>query len=282
MADMVQSTVTYSGQGQTVSPAGAGALDPSVMNLAMGGTRLWAIYSCYQQLQALKQNLTIAKNYYNINKQDFDFWNITYNPKMLGGPGLQGGLVEAMARPFYTTGVFTPQYGALDYIASTGRGQSRASLKYDREWLKTRKRVGKYNVGQQHRVDLEYSLGRFNAELEGWNIGYRYEDNRKMMYDEQRHAHQAEILNLGIGAGNAARAGLATSVKGLSEAKSQRAGQYGALSNGLSTFAGYQQATQGVRDSARGNRAFKGSQAGGGLSTSTPQTDKVFSSGFEG
>jgi len=241
MAELTQSNVTYSGGGQTASPVGSATLSPSLATLAMGGTRIFAIYAAYQQVQALKQNLTIAKNYYNVNKQDFDFWNTTYNPKMLTA------LNEGMTRPFYTNGTFTPQYGALDYLASTGRGQSRAPLKMDKEWLQTRRRVGRYNVGQGHRVDLKYALARFNAELEGWNIGYRYEDNRKMQYDEQRHAHQAEILNLGIGAGNAARAGLATAVAGLSEAKAQKGGMAGALSNGLSTFAGYQQQTQGFR-----------------------------------
>jgi len=271
MAELTPSTVTYSGSGQTTSPIGSGALDPSVANLAMGGTRLWAIYSCYQQLQALKQNLTIAKNYYTTNKQDFDFWNTTYNPRMLLS------LNEGMTRPYYTTGTFLPQYGQLDYLASLGRGQSRASFKIDKEWHQTRRRVGRYNIGQGHRVDLKYATARLNAEFEGWNIGYRYEDNRKMVYDEQRHAHQAEILNLGIGAGNAARAGLATSVEGLSEAKAQKAGQYGALSNGLSTFAGYMQQTQGMREDMKGRKAFKGAQAGGGLSTNK---DGIFSGGF--
>ena len=270
MPDLMQSNVTYTSSGQTAA-VGAGSIDPSVMALGMGGTRLFAIYAAYQQLQALKSNLTIANNYYNVNKQDFDFWNTTYNPRMVSA------LTEAMSRPFYTTGTFTPQYGALDYIASTGRGMSRASLKYDKAWYNDRRRVGKYNVGQGHRVDLKYALARFNAELEGWNIGFRFEDNRKMMYDEQRHAHQAEILNLGIGAGNAARAGLATAVRGVSEAKAQRAGLAGSLSNGLSTFAGYLNQTQGIEAQRRGRQAFRGSQVQG---LATQNNDRVFNSGF--
>lgn len=277
MADLVSSTVTYTGKGQTSAPVSSAELSPSLATLAMGGTRVFAIYAAYQQLQALKQNLTIANNYYNTNKQDFDFWNTTYNPRMLTA------LTEGMGRPFYTNNNYTPQYGALDYLASTGRGQSRAALKTDKEWFQTRRRVGRYNVGQGHRVDLKYALARFNAELEGWNLGYRYEDNRKMQYDEQRHAHQAEILNLGIGAGNAARAGLATAVQGLSEAKTQKAGSLGALSNGLSTFAGYAQQTRDIRQTAKGRRAFAGAQASGGMSNTLPtqtNNDNIFSSGF--
>ncbi len=270
MPDLMQSSVTYSSTGQT-HPVGAGSLDPSVMALGMGGTRLFAIYAAYQQLQALKSNLTIATNYYNINKQDFDFWNTTYNPKMVAA------LSEAMGRQFYSAGTYMPQYGALDYISSTGRGMSRASMKYDKEWFNARRRVGKYNVGQGHRVDLKYALGRFNAELEGWNLGFRYEDHRKIVYDEQRHAHQAEILNLGIGAGNAARAGLATAVRGLSDAKVQKANILGSFSNGLSTFAGYLNTTQGVEQQRSARRAFSGAHAEG-LATNT--NDKIFSSGF--
>lgn len=273
MSELSQSTVTYTGSGQTTSPVSSAVLSPSLSTLAMGGTRVFAIYAAYQQLQSLKQNLTIAKNYYNTNKQDFDFWNTTYNPRMLLS------LNEGMSRPYYTNNNFTPQYGALDYTASVGRGQSRASLKTDREWFQTRRRVGKYNIGQGHRVDLKYALARFNSELEGWNLGFRYEDNRKMLYDEQRHAHQAEILNLGIGAGNAARAGLATAVQGLSEEKAQKAGSLGALSNGLSTFAGYAQQTQDIRQTAQAKRSFSGAQAGGQLSTAAPK-DKIFNSGF--
>lgn len=253
--------VTYVGGGQTTSPV-APNIDPSQSPVVTGGTRLYAFLLAVEQLNQLQQNLTIAQNYYAVNHQDFTFWNTTYNPRMVTA------LTEGMGRPYYTNGVYTPQYGQLDYLASIGRGSNRASLKMDKAWLNTRRRVGRYNVGQAHRVDLKFALARFNSELEGWNLGYRYEDNRKQMYDEQRHAHQAEILNLGIGAGNAARAGLATAVKGLSEAKAQRAGQYGALSNGLSTFAGYQDATRGVRESGQARQAFRGAQAGGGLSTS--------------
>jgi hypothetical protein len=240
MADLVQSNVTYSGAGQVTSPAGSGALDPSVMALGMGGTRLFAIYAAYQQLQALKSNLTIAQNYYNENHKDFAFWLSVYQGTM------QSALTEAMQRQFYNANTFTPQYGALDYLASTGRGQSRAALRIDREWQGARRRISKYNVGLGKRIDYKYAIAKMNSELEGWNLGYRYEDHRKMVYDDQRHAHQAEILNLGIGATNAARAGLATSVAALSEAKAQKAGQFGALSNGLSTFAGFQQQTQGL------------------------------------
>lgn len=157
------------------------------------------MWSAYRQLQALEQNLTIATNYYNENHKDFAFWLAVYQGTM------SSALTEAMSRHFYTDGTFTSQYGQLDYLSNTGRGQSRASLRIDREWQGARRRIGKYNVGLGKRIDYKYAVAKLNSELEGWNLGYRYEDHRKMVYDDQRHAHQAEILNLGIGATNAAR-----------------------------------------------------------------------------
>ncbi len=259
-----RATATYSGQGQQESPV-VRSIDPSIASFSMGGVRIVPLVTSLYQMTQLQNNVVQARNYYNVNKQDFDFWNTTYNPNMLAS------LNESKARAFYTNGTYTPQFGQLDYLASTGRGQSRASLRVDKEWLNTRRKISRYNIGHGRRVDYKYAMARFNSELEGWNLGFRYEDNRKMLYDEQRHAHQAEILNLGIGAGNAARRGLATAVEGLSEARSQKAGIYGALSNGLSTYAGFQDATKGVRDYSRDKRDYQSGIKATGMDVSKDQ-----------
>jgi hypothetical protein len=255
---------TYSGGGQTTAPVAAN-LDISTSGLSLAGARVISVLMTYLQLQQLQNNLILAQSYYTLNHQDFDFWNTTYNPKMLSA------LNESKARQYYTNGNYTPQFGQLDYKASTGRGQSRASLRIDKEWLNSRRKISPYNIGHGRRVDYKYGMARLNSELEGWNLGFRYEDNRKMLYDEQRHAHQAEILNLGIGAGNAAREGLATSVKGLSEARSQKAGIYGALSNGLSTYAGFQDATQGMRQESKDRSDYQKGGRTTGLDVSKDQ-----------
>jgi hypothetical protein len=233
--------VTYVPTGQ-IAPSGGGngGLDIGSLATNFGGARDFSLLLANQQLVSLQKTLSIAQNYYNENVQDFNFWNTTYNPKM------STSLNEAMTRPFYTQGTFTSWYGQLDYLSNTGRGQSTASYKYDKEWFFARRRVNKYNVGQAMRLDLKVGLARYNNELEGWNLGYRYEDNRKMMYDEQRHAHQAQILNLGIGAGNAARMGLATAVHGVTDALTQRASERGAMANGLAGFGGYFEQMQGI------------------------------------
>lgn len=193
------------------------------------------------EIYYLQANVNQATDYQKLNQQDFDFW---YNG---GGTPFLGyrfwmldALTEAKSRPFYTSPDYysLPYYGRLDYLASTGRGQSKAALHIDKEWLNTRRKIGRYNVGHGRRVDYKYAMARFNSELEGWNLGFRFEDNRKMMYDEQRHKHQADILNIGLGFGVAARRGLATSVEGLNEARSQKAGTLGSMANGLATYSG--------------------------------------------
>jgi hypothetical protein len=249
----------------TESPARSS--NPAVSAFSMGAN-VAAGLTAFEQVLQLERDVTLARGYYNENSKDFNFWErgvlsesvdndgfLLPNPPTAPAGTFQGykkylgdSLAESRNRPYYTAGTYTPQFGQLDYRAAVGRGQSKAAFQLDREWLNTRRKVGRYNVGHGRRVDYKFAIARFNSELEGWNLGFRFEDNRKMMYDEQRHAHQAEILNIGIHVGNAAREGLATSVKGLSEVRAQKAGQFGQLSNGLATMAGREQFTQDLKN----------------------------------
>jgi len=256
----------------TESPARSS--NPAISAFSMGGN-IAAGITAFKQIDQLEKDVAAARDYYTINTQDFNFWDrgihaealtisdeastngllLPYDQQPLAPAGafqgyrkyLGDALAEAKSRPYYSRETFQPQYGALDYIASTGRAQSKSSFHLDREWLNTRRKIGRYNVGHGRRIDYKYSIAKLNSELEGWNLGFRFEDHRKMLYDEQRHAHQVEILNIGIGVGNIARAGLASSVKALSEARSQKAGIFGSLSNGLATMAGREQFTQDIK-----------------------------------
>lgn len=217
-------------QSQTQYAVGSDTIGDLINNFSFGGivgVEL-AIIMAAQALM-LDQNYQLAKSYYNTNKADFDFFQSTYEGNMASAN------VEARNRPFYSP----------DYISNTGRAMARAST-LDRKWFYTRRNIPKYNVGLGRRVDYKFSVAKYGAELEGWNIGFRYEDTRKQKYDEQRHAHQTEILNIGIGAGNAARAGLATAVDKLSDARSQIASNLGSLGNGLATNIAYNNTTNAV------------------------------------
>lgn len=238
-------TGLYAGTGQVDIPANTA--DPSALSaFSLGGVRVWPLVSAGLQCVQLLKNVELARKYYDKNHEDFVFWNEgASGTGFTGYKGYMGNaLDESKVRPYYSRETYQPQFGALDYIASTGRGQSKSSLHLDREWLNTRRKIGRYNVGHGRRIDYKYASAKLNSELEGWNLGFRFEDHRKMLYDEQRHAHQVEILNLGLGFGNSAREGLATSVKALSEARSQKAGQFGSLANGLSTYSGQRDAAK--------------------------------------
>lgn len=224
----------YSGWDIDKGSASSSNLGEVLNNYSFGGlSGFGMIFIEAAQLILLTENFNTAQNYYDTNKKDFDFFTGTYEGPMLTS------LNEAMTRPLYESAAFSPQYGKLDYLASIGRGASMGPRKMDHAWYMTRRRVGKYQVGLGRWVDYKFAMGKLNETLNGWNLGYRYEDHRREMYDEQRHAHRTNILNIGIGVGNAARRGLATAVGALSEARSQTAGQIGALGNGLAQNTGY-------------------------------------------
>src|SRR5665647_974657 len=123
-------------------------------SLDAGGTRsLGMVPAAIAQGFVLLANLNTAQNYYNINRKDFDFFALTYEGSMAGS------LTEAMQRPLYESGIFSPQYGTLDYLASTGRGASIGARKLDKQWYATRRRVAKYHTGLGRWVDYKFSMG---------------------------------------------------------------------------------------------------------------------------
>ncbi len=238
-------------------------------NTSFGGARGLALAALIgEQFILAFQNLNTAQNYYNINVQDFNFFKSTYMGAVPATGRMNTALQEARTRPFYGPGG-PPQYGSLDYLSNTGRGVASASYRLDREWLNTRRKINKYTVGQGRRVDYKYSMARYNAELEGWNLGFRYEDTRKQQYDEQRHAHQTEILNIGIGFGNSARAGLATAAGTLNDARSELANNVASVGNGLAMQGGYESSI----------KTFAGKKAGQQYGLATAGKNPVSSGG---
>ena len=227
----------YSGWDQDKASVGSGNIGNLLNNYGFGGlSGFGMIFIEGAQYALLTQDLNTAQNYYNTNKQDFIFFTNTYEGRMAGS------LTEAMTRPLYEdpASAALPQYGGLDYLAVLGRGLSMAARRVDYEWYLTRRRQSKYNIGKGKWIDYKFTIEKIQQGIQGWNVAFRYEDHRKEAYDEQRHANRTNILNLGIGVGNIARNGLATSVKALSEARTQAAGQLGAFSNDL----GYQSGKQ--------------------------------------
>lgn len=223
----------FSGWDQDKASIGSGNLGNLLNNYGFGGISGFGMIAVEAaQYELLVQDLNTAQNYFDTNKKDFDFFQSTYEGRMLTS------LTEAMTRPLYEAGIFEPQYGTLDYLAVLGRGSSMAARRVDYQWYLMRRRQSKYNIGKGKWIDYKFTIEKIQQGLQGWNVGFRYEDNRKELYDEQRHANRLNILNLGIGVGNAAREGLATSVRALSEARTQTAGQLGAAANDLGYSSG--------------------------------------------
>jgi hypothetical protein len=232
----------YSGWNQDKASVSSQNLGEVLNNYSFGGINGFGLVLIEAaQFVLLTENLNTAQNYFDTNKKDFDFFTSTYEGKM------SLSLSEAMQRPLYEAGFFSPQYGKLDYLSNTGRGASAGARILDKKWYATRRRVQKYQVGLGRWVDYKFAMGKVNETLNGWNLGWRYEDHRKEQYDEQRHAHRIEILNLGIGVGNAARKGLATAVGQLSEARTQAASQAASIGNGLASSSSYQGTKEGLQ-----------------------------------
>lgn len=235
-------SVTFSGGGQEQASVSNSNLMAVLNGYQLGGVRgAGAALVAVAQLALLVENLNTAQNYYDINEKDFIFFRTKYEPPLTAFLG------EAMSRPLYESGTYSPQYGTLDYLASTGRGASLGPRKIDKQWYAVRRRVQRYCIGMGRWVDYKFAVQKVQETLNGWNLGFRYEDHRKEVYDEQRHAHRTTILNLGIGVGNAARAGLASSVGALSEARSSVSSNIASVGNGLATQSGYEGTQKGLR-----------------------------------
>lgn len=263
---MAVAPATYSGKGMEQYAITGGNVATIMSGVHLGGLHgLGQIVIVAAQLAALTANLNTAKNYYNTNKKDFDFFKANYQAR------LQSALNEAMTRPLYEAGIFTPEYGTLDYLASTGRGQSIAARRLDRQWFITRRGNSKYRFGLGQWIDYKFSMAKYNEAQNGWNLGFRYEDTRKQAYDETRHRHRLQILNLGVGVGNLAKAGLATSVATLNESRSQLASSLGSIGNGMAEKLMYDKTEKALKQTPTEN-----------LATMPTQSDTIFASGFGG
>lgn len=233
---------TYTGKGQDRASVDSNNISAVLNNYSFGGINGFGLAIIeIAQLYLLIENYNTAENYYDINVQDFNFFVNTYE-----GP-MANSLAESMNRPLYESAFLYPQYGKYDILSNVGRGASIAARNLDKQWYATRRRVAKYQTGLGRWVDYKFAMGKLQETLSGFNLGFRYEDSRKDAYNEQRHAHRTNILNLGIGVGNAARAGLATSVAALSGARSQASSQLASIGNGLAQSNEYQGTKKGLQ-----------------------------------
>ena len=159
------------------------------------------------QLVLADKQLSIAQEYYEINKHDYDFEANLYGGFIItngNGVNIPGPMTkhkeQAFNAPFY----------AVDYPVYVGGSLTRTKI-FDNKWFQTRRRLHRYGVGHQRHVDYQFYMERYRGSVSGFVMGRRVEDARKDWKDDQIQTHKVQALNYGLTAGNIAKQGLASS-----------------------------------------------------------------------
>lgn len=202
-----------SGMAMSIQP---GSFKNSIARLAVAAAQAVVIY---QQVQ-------LARDYYNTNKQDYDFWRATYRDPM---QDLRTD-VYAESRMYFDR-INTPTC-----YKQSGVAMSRT---VDAKWQDSMRRTNRYATGHHIALTQDFALMRHNAQASGYNTASVIARHKLDTYDERRHMRRLAILNIGIAAGNTAKAGLASAVGTVINGQNQLGSAIGAFGNGLSRFSGY-------------------------------------------
>jgi hypothetical protein len=181
-----------------------------------------ALSVAYLQHNFQKKQLDLAKDYYNINVIDSNFYENYYQPRF------KQFRDTAFNTPYYSTNYITPRSGSIARVKE-----------YDEKWLIARKNMPRYAVGLGKEIDYTFFDLRRKALAAAYVAGTRMEDARKDWKDEQIHSHRVQALNLGIAVGNVAKQGLAQSTGVLEQAYDEMSSRIGGLASGLGRFLGY-------------------------------------------
>ena len=174
---------------------------------------------------ALKMKaIKLAEDYYKTNKQDFDFFVNNHE-----GP-MRDSAIEAF-------GPLNPYYN-YDLYASVPAGIAKAGI-IDRQWFEARRRIPKYNTGQNARLDYDMAVARVAAVAAGWNLAVRYEFNWADEHNNRAMDRKVAVANMGIGVGNIVQQGLSTAVSNLSTAYDKIGDTVASIGNGYSSMRGY-------------------------------------------
>ena len=216
----------YSGKGQTQWGTGEDAVAMQVSTTNKGGMRgLGLLAMVFAEIALKRESLDLAKDYFKINKKDYDFFVSTHQAP------IAQTVAEAMSP------VDNPVY-EQDYYASVPAGMGKSSI-LDQQWFEARRRVHRYATGLQRRIDYDFALRRTHGILSGWNLGRRYEMTYADEHNNRRFDRKIEAGNIGIGIGNIVRQGLSSSVSNLSSAYDNLGDTVSTIGNGLAANTGY-------------------------------------------
>ena len=227
--------VGVSSTGQMQPMADVTALDTSVDKGGMRGLGLLAV--AIAEIALKRKAVDLAKDYFNVNKVDYDFFRTVHQP------AIGSSANEAFS-------ALNPDY-AYDFYASVPAAIAKVN-NTDKQWYEARRRIPKYNVGQQRRLDYDMAIARAHAVTAGWNAGIRYELGWVDEHNNRAFNRKAAITNVGIGVGNVVREGLANSVKTLATSYDTLGDTVASIGNGYAAYSGYKDSSQQVKNMSEG------------------------------
>lgn len=215
--------ITGSGQNQYF--AGDMAVAQATSTIDKGGMRgIGLLAMAIAEFALKKKAIDLAEDYYNTNKKDYDFFRSVHQTPM----------AQTASEAFSASNAPVNS----DLYASVPAGIAKAGI-IDRQWFEARRRIPKYNVGQQRRLDYDMAVARVSAVAAGWNIGIRYELNWADAWNNRVFDRKIAVANMGIGVGNIVRQGLAASVSNLATAYDGIGDTIAAIGNGYAAKTGY-------------------------------------------
>ena len=219
-----QNAISSTGQNQ-IGASGSDLFAASA-SMGKGGMRGIGLVAAILAEIALKEKvIDIARDYYNTNKQDYDFFTGTHQPRM----------AESAQEAFGPNN----RDVAPDKYASAPSGMVKSAV-IDRQWFEARRRIPKYNLGQQRRLDYDMAVLRTHGIVAGWNVANRYEMAWADERNERNFKRKIEIANVGIGVGNVIKEGMGRATQALSSAYDNIGDTIASIGNGYAQKTGYE------------------------------------------
>lgn len=229
--------ITGTGQTQPLAGDDATSLDVSISKGGMRGLGLLAAAIAEYELK--KKVVDLAKDYYNVNRQDYQFFQDIHQPAIASSAN-------------ETFSALNPTY-KYDFYASVPAAIAKVNQTAN-QWYAARRRIPKYNIGQQRRLDYDMAAARAHAITAGWNAGIRYELSWVDDHNNRAFNRKAAVANVGLGIGNIVREGLAQSITTLSTSYDALGDTVASIGNGYAAFSGYNDGRAGVKRVVNGDK----------------------------
>jgi len=226
---------SYSGKGQTQWGVSSNDVAQMSGGKSAGGMRgIGLVAFVLGQVLLNNKALSLAKDYYNVNKQDFNFFTSVH----------QAPMAASAAEAFNPT--LNPAYVQDKYTAIPAAAARVADM--DRQWFAARRSISRYATGAGARLDYEYAKNRSQQMAANWWLGWKSEFAYALEHNERQFNRKVMVVNIGIGAGNEVARGLAGAAGNLESALGNLGNQFGSLAGGLGRQIGQNDAMQQTRN----------------------------------